>query len=137
MRPKTPRSRDEVEPHDFCSGGETHYPSQKSCMHSIPMQLTPSCQKLKGDLRLVALRESATEECTDLGIVRAAGQIGETAKGNERDLIGVGDVSKSRRFHVDDLGLNRFEQISPVAGIGEEHRQRNASASDANLRCGR
>ena len=25
MRPKTPRARDEVEPHDFCSGGETHY----------------------------------------------------------------------------------------------------------------
>ena len=25
MRPKTPRSRDEVAPHDFCSGGETQY----------------------------------------------------------------------------------------------------------------
>src|SRR6266853_2843744 len=25
MRPKTPRSRDEVEPHDFYSGGETYY----------------------------------------------------------------------------------------------------------------
>jgi hypothetical protein len=25
MRPKTPHSRDKVEPHDFCSGGETHY----------------------------------------------------------------------------------------------------------------